>query len=121
MRTIVQYEQLSGSYGHSDHVEMLGGRLDAVSGGAAQASSRRKRYRVLKLRCINDEDSRYAPGERPRSPTRPIPRCGKLGNLPGPYPQQHRELGDNAELRLQRCGGSLHLHFRRHSFDRVPR
>jgi len=24
MRTIVQYEQLSGSYAHSDHVEMLG-------------------------------------------------------------------------------------------------
>src|SRR6202162_6534739 len=72
-----------------------GHALDAVNGGgrAAQASRRRKRYRVLQLRCIDDEDSSYAPGERPRSPTRPIPRCGKLGNLPGPYPQQHRELG----------------------------
>src|SRR3984893_1591789 len=46
----------------------------------------------VQLRCNDDEDLRYAPGERPRSPTRPIPRCGKLGNLPGPYPQQHREL-----------------------------
>jgi hypothetical protein len=27
MRTIVQYEQLSGSYVQSDHVEMRGGRL----------------------------------------------------------------------------------------------
>jgi hypothetical protein len=43
-----------------------GQALDAVNGGRC---SRRKRYRVLQLRCINDEDSRYAPGERPRSPT----------------------------------------------------
>jgi hypothetical protein len=33
MRTIVQYEQLSGSYAQSDHVEMLGQALDAVNGG----------------------------------------------------------------------------------------
>src|SRR5258705_14025879 len=113
MRTIVQYEQLLGSYALGDHVEMLGQALNVVNGWcAAQASSRRKRYRVLQLRCTNDEDSRYAPGERPRSPTRPVPRGRKLGNLPGPYPQQHRELGDDAELRVQRCGGSLHPLFR---------
>ena len=33
MRTIVQYEQLSDSYAHNDHVEMLEQALDAVNGG----------------------------------------------------------------------------------------
>jgi hypothetical protein len=66
MRTIVQHEQLSGSYARSDHVEMLEAGSRRRKRGAAVGG---KRYRVLRLRCNNDEDSRYVTGERPRSPT----------------------------------------------------
>jgi hypothetical protein len=70
MRTIVQDEQLSRSYLKETTSKRCGQILGAANRGrAAQTGSRRMRCRVLRLGCINDEDSRYAPGKRPRSPT----------------------------------------------------
>lgn len=73
-----------GRYAQSEDVDMPGQARDAINGGAAQVGRWWKRW--TKLRCIDDEDSRDAPDEGPRSQARFVPRCGELGNLPRPYP-----------------------------------
>src|SRR3984957_18992439 len=56
---------------------------------------------------------------RSRHPARPVPRAGAVVYLHRPHPDQHRELADRAQLRLQRRHGNLRLHLGLHGGDRL--
>src|SRR5216683_432203 len=56
---------------------------------------------------------------RSRHPARPVPRAGAVVHLHRSHPDQHRELADRAQLRLQRRHGNLRLHLGLHRGDRL--
>ena len=86
----------------SDRPRRMRGRaLDAVNGWcAAQASSRRKNTSCYSFGAITMKILATLPAKG-RDLRLDLFRGVANWDLPGPYPQQHRELGDNAKLRLQ--------------------